>query len=716
MFTATLAAAALAAATAVQGYAPAGSSASSPAPQGVGQITASVTVTAQKEPADAQRLPLSVTPLTFEVLRAAGVTLINDAAMYSPNTYVQELSARKISNPRMRGIGSSPANPGITTYVDGVPQLNTNTSSVEFLDIEQVEFVRGPQSSLFGRNTLGGLINVTSVRPSLTDWHGRVTVPLGNFGTREARAVVSGPVSPTLGVGVAVGYAGRDGFTTNTMTGNDLDSRSAVFGKGQLLWTPSSRWETRLILSGERARDGDYALQDLASLRANQFETQRDYEGESERDIFAGTFIARREGARFSFTSTTGLVNWSSHDDTDLDYSPFPLIGRINDEEALQFTQEVRLASPSGTPVALSDRVSFRWQTGAMVFTQAYEQDAINTFSPGVLHPLITIPVRNHSPEASLDDLGIGAYAQGTFSFSNRVDLTIGGRFDHETKKATLSTFFDPPLPFFLTMPPLVAEESYSNISPQAAIAFHARPQTMLYVSGGGGYKAGGYNPTSLPGSEAYGEEKSWNVEGGVKSTFHDGRVTANAAVFFIDWQDMQLNVPIPGGGGAFFISNVGAATSKGVELELGVRPIAGVNLFGSLGVTRARFGDGSLAMGVDVEGNDVPGTPEYTASLGAELSRQIVRSWAWFVRGEAAMYGGFQYDESNVAGQEAYSLVHLRAGVTSRRYSVTAWVKNAFDTFYVPVAFAYPGLAPSGFVGEPGKPRTFGVTLGIGF
>ncbi len=711
MLTAILAAAALgAAAVSAAGQAPGGPSAP---PAQVGPITMpSVTVTAQKEPADAQRLPVSVTPLTFEMLRASGVTLINEAALFSPNTVVQELSARKISNPRMRGIGSSPANPGITTYIDGVPQLNTNTSNVEFLDVEQVEFVRGPQSALYGRNTLGGLINITSVRPSLYDWHGGVSVPLGNFDSREVRANLSGPINPRLGVGVAIGHSQRDGYSTNALTGNDIDSRSATFWKGQLLWTPSARWEARLIVNGERARDGDYALSDLASLRAGKFDTARDFEGETDRDIFSTTFQARRESARFSFTSTTGIVRWSTHDETDLDYSPLPAITRLNDEEALQFTQELRLASSS--PIALSDAVSLRWQAGAVLFTQAYEQEAVNTFLPPFFSPSVTFPVRNTSPLAELDDLGLGAYAQGTFGFGNRLELTVGARLDRETKDADLRTLVDPAI--FQVAPPLVTDATYSNVSPNVALAYYARPQTMLYVSGGAGYKAGGFNPISLPGSEAYGEEKTWHAEGGVKSTFAGGRVTANASVFFIDWQDMQLNVPIPQGGGAFFISNVGAATSKGVEVEVGVRPSSGFDLFGTVGVTRARFGDGSLAMGVDVDGNVVPGTPEYTASAGAQLTRQIIRSWQWFARGEVALYGDFQYDESNTMGQDAYSLVNLRGGVTGRRYSVVAWVRNAFDTFYVPVAFAYPGLAPSGFVGEPGKPRTFGVTLGVRF
>ena len=105
--------------------------------------------------------------MPLDALWNGGMTTIGEASIYAPNTFFTDFTARKLSNPRFRGIGSSPANPAITTYIDGVPQLNTNSSSIEFLDVSQVEFVRGPQSALFGRYTVGGLVNVSTARPSL---------------------------------------------------------------------------------------------------------------------------------------------------------------------------------------------------------------------------------------------------------------------------------------------------------------------------------------------------------------------------------------------------------------------------------------------------------------------------------------------------------------------------------------------------------------------
>jgi len=286
-----------------------------------------VIVTAQKEPAGAQDLPVSLTTFTEQTVRNSAARIVSD--LIAPNVSFTEFTARKLSNPRFRGIGASPANPAVATYFDGVPQFNTNSSSIDLIDVGQVEFVRGPQSALFGRNSIGGLINVTSARPSLSGWTGSLSVPLANFSSREVRGNVAGPVvDGTLGISAAIQYGQREGFTVNDLTGNDIDSREAFSAKGQVLWTPNRTWETRVIVNGERARDGDYALNDLSAVRFEPFEVARDYEGFTNRDLFSTTALITRTGKSVTFMSTTGVVDWSTHDSTDLDYTPLPLVTR----------------------------------------------------------------------------------------------------------------------------------------------------------------------------------------------------------------------------------------------------------------------------------------------------------------------------------------------------------------------------------------------------
>ena len=672
-----------------------------------------VIVTAQKEPADLQRLPLSATGVLADTILGAGIRITSDAALLAPNVHFTQFSARKLSNVRVRGIGSSPANPGVTTFIDGVPQLNDNTSSLDLLNVERIEFVRGPQSALFGRNTLGGLVNVVTARPSRERWSGSFVAPFGNYGATDLQGTVGGPLGDKVAVGFSLGHSEREGFTTNAITGNDLDYRSGTLFKAQALFTPRADWEARVIVSGERARDGDYALNDLGSLRATPFQAARDFEGQTDRDVVSTTVLVRREGQRVTLSSTTGFVNWQTDDLTDLDYTPLPLLRRQNGEEATQFTQEIRLASAADAAVRLSDSAALRWQAGAFFFTQNYDQLAVNSFAPFVLSSSIPFAVAQTSPQAALDDIGIGVYGQGTLTFAQNVDVTLGARLDHEAKDAQLDTFYTPTI-----APPssVTADRSFTSVSPQVAVAYRLQPRQMVYATVGNGFKAGGFNPAAPAGSESYGEEHTWNVEGGVKTTWADGRVTANLSVFLIDWDDLQLNLPNLSVPGQFYIANVGTARSTGVELELNGRAHPRVDVFGTLGYTRARFGDGAVSSGVDVSDNDIPNTPEYTASLGAQVNHPVTAAVTVYGRGEVGFSGAFRYDDLNREGQDAYSLANFRAGARGRHVFGEVWIRNAFDTRYIPVAFAYGQLAPSGFIGEMGRPRTFGVTGGVTF
>jgi iron complex outermembrane receptor protein len=673
-----------------------------------------VIVTAEREATDITEVPASVTAVPAATIRDSGLMNISDAVIFAPNSIFTEFTARKVSNARFRGVGSSPGNPAITTYIDGVPQLNANSSNIELLDIGQIEFVRGPQSPLFGRNTLGGIVNVVTARPSLSEWTGSAMAPFGNAGYKEVRGNVSGPIGDRAAIGFAAGTQRRDGYTVNSITGNDLDWRDGTFVKAQALFLPTANWEGRLIYAYEQNRDGDYALGDLDAIRTAPYTVARDFEGFTNRDINSVTANLRGTGQNFAIESNTGYVTWDTEDATDLDYTPLPLARRTNDETDRQFTQEVRIASPENAPLQLGDNLRMKWQAGIDYFNQAYEQDAVNQLNAFVLSPQIPFPVAMHSPEAAIDTQGIGIFARGTLTFSENLDLTAGLRFDRETSDAVLRTFVEPTIPVLPTNV-VTAEQSFSDVSPQFAAGYRFRPDHMAYASVSRGYKAGGYNPAAIPGREAYGEEHALHIEGGVKTRMAGGRVSANAAVFFVDWDDLQLNVPNPFVPGQFYIFNVGAAKSSGVEFELNAKATSAIDVFGSFGYTSARFADGTESGGLDVSDNKLPFTPDYTALLGAQFNQPLTSSINGFLRGEAIFTGAFQYDEANSRGQEAYSIVNLRAGARHTLLFAEVFLRNAFETRYVPIALPYQ-FAQSGFIGEMGRPRTFGVSIGVTF
>ncbi|WP_040550759.1 TonB-dependent receptor [Pedosphaera parvula] len=676
-----------------------------------------VVVTAQKEREEVLSIPVSVTPVTRETIQNADIRTVREASIYAPNTFINEFSARAVSNPFFRGIGGSPQNPAVTTFIDGVPQLNSYSANVELVDVDQVEFIRGPQGALFGRNTAGGLINITSRRP--TDlWTAYADANYGNYNFRDVRGTISGPLfQDQVGLSLSGGYSARDGYTVNDFTGHRLDSREAGFGKGQLLWKINDRLDLRLILSGEHDHDGDYALGDLGFIRAHPHHVDRDFEGFNHRDVISPTLLANYYGDNFDLSSISGGVWWKNEGLTDLDYTTVPGNTRDNVEEEHQFTQEFRFSSPKDRPIHLNDVLDLGWQGGVFAFSEDYQQSAANnTLIPNPFpSPIPTFIPLTQNSSADLDNWGVGVYGQAKLTAWEKLDFTAGLRFDYEDKHAELGNSLNPPF-----APPgrVVASDNFSQFSPQFSLAYHFTTNHMAYASVARGFKAGGFNPpptgfAAPPGTVEFGTEHSWNYEVGYKAQYFDGKVETTAALYYIDWRNLQLNQPI-GLSGQYFIGNAGAADSKGVEFSALYHPYNWWDLFGSVGYNNAEFLSGSQNLGMNVGGNKLPYAPEYNANVGTQISWAPCTRATLYARAEVTVYGDFKYDATNIQGQSAYSLANFRAGVRGNHWFAEGWVNNAFDTHYVPIAIPYS--TPSGYIGESGAPVTFGGRIGLTF
>jgi iron complex outermembrane receptor protein len=175
--------------------------------------------------------------------------------------------------------------------------------------------------------------------------------------------------------------------------------------------------------------------------------------------------------------------------------------------------------------------------------------------------------------------------------------------------------------------------------------------------------------------------------------------------------------LPDPNVPAQFYIANIGGAHSKGAEFGLNARATQNLDLFASLGFTHARFADGTTSSGQNVAGKKLPSTPDHTLTLGAQVTKPVTARLLVYGRGEVWFNGGFEYDDANTARQDAYSLANFRVGVRGGRMFGEVWLKNAFDTRYIPIAFAYStDLAPSGFLGEMGAPRRVGAPVGVTF
>jgi iron complex outermembrane recepter protein len=677
-----------------------------------------ITVTAQKEAEPALTIPLSVTAVTEDSITDANIQAVRQAADYAPNTFINEFSARALSNPYFRGIGGSPANPGVSTLIDGVPQLNSYSSNIELVDVGQIEFIRGPEGALYGRNTAGGLITITS-RPMSDVWAVQGQGEHGNYSRNGMRVSASSPlIKHRFSANLAGGYSSRDGYTKNDLTGKDLDNRTAGFGKGQLFFKVNDRMKFRLILSGEHDEDGDYALGDLGYIRAHPNHVSRDFAGFNHRSVGSATLAFDYRGSTMDISSITGGVWWKNHSLTDLDYQTAALTNgglyatRDNAEQQHQFTQEFRFSSSKDKPLSLTKDLDLHWQAGVFIFNQNYQQHATNDIFNLFYGRNVT------SSSTDLDDWGAGVYGQTKFTAWEKLDVAAGLRFDFEDKSAALGSI----------KPSANFSSNFSEVSPQFSVAYRFTSNQMSYASVSRGFKAGGFNPlpTGVPaptGTESYDAEHTWNYELGHKSNWLKDKLQMTVALFYLDWNNLQLNQQIPFSGGQYYIANAGAAYSKGLEVEANYHPLPWWDLFAMAGKTGARFLSGSRSLnsnrGVNQEvgGNTLPYAPTFNANMGTQVSWAPCRYAKLYFRIQVSKYGDFQYDATNATGQPSYQLVNFRGGVRTKHWFAEGWTDNALDTYYVPIAIPYAQLgAPSGYIGESGAPVTYGARAGINF
>ena len=537
-------------------------------------------------------------------------------------------------------------------------------------------------------------------------WHGAVSAPFGNFSAVDvARLGVRARSWPTSSArGLLAGLRRRATATpTNDVTGNDLDSRSALFSKTQLLWTPASSWEARVILTTERARDGDYALNDLEPLRANPFHAARDYEGLHAPRHRRADLRAAPAGTSIDLSATTGFVSWETR------------------TRPIWTTRRCRWRPATTTSRTCSSRRKCAWRrrrTRRLALTDTRDAQVagrVVALHAGLrqdarqqLLAVRAVAVRRLPREPAVATGGarrsrIRRLRRGTFGFGTKFDVSVGLRGDFEHKEANLLTL--------LHAGDCAADgrdrrrrtSTTCRRSSRAAYYALVRSARSTRPRRAASRRAGS-TPASPPGSEAYGEEHTWNYEGGVKTLWFDRRMSVNATVFHLDWNDMQVNLPNPFVPGQFYIANAAGATSTGVELELNARLAAGLRFLRAASATPTRrFGDGSVSGGVPVAGNRLSNTPNYTADFGGQYTVALTLERERLRPGRDRLPGGIYYDDANTRAAGRLLAVELPRG-RARAAAVRRGV--AAERLRHAVHPARVRLSGSGAVRVPGRDR----------
>lgn len=668
-----------------------------------------VVVVAQKRPEPLQSVPLSVSVVDRDTRHDAGIDSVKQTSGIIPNLFVSGFSARGTSYPYVRGIGAGIGEPAVTTYVDGVPQLSASTTDVELLDVDRIEFLRGPQGALYGRNTLGGVIHYISRKPS-ADWSFDLETQWADAGYQKHLFTGGGPIREDLAtfrVGGSMGQ--RDGFTTNELTGTPVDTRDTRFLKAQIRLTPKPNWTIDINGYTQRDRDGGFCLYDLEQVRRQPHRLLHDFEGENDRNVTAASVAMEGSIGPVHIVSISAYEAWDMRALTDLDFSPMEWMQRRNDESQHQFYQELRARSADA---GHADRTqgNWSWMAGVSYFDSRFDHDSATDFLPELTGIGMSL---SDTAVYRLDDYGFGLFGETTWRATDRTDVIFALRYAREVKKtdaAVAAQTIPPPLE---NQTLAAFEKDDDDWLPRVGITHRFSPQLTAYATTAKGYRAGGYNRNLAPGGPyEYDQESNWTTETGIKTHWLSHRIVANMAAFYIEWKDRQLELPHAMIPGRYYLDNVGEAVSQGIELEFQGHVSQWLTLFGAAGFADATFEDYiDPNTGNDVSGLQLPYAPDLTWHLGGQYERGIRDDVQGFLRMEWIGFGKMVFDNANTVAQDSFAMLNVKTGLRWRGLSLEAWVHNATDEEVI--LMAIPSMfAPSGYVGRNGEPRWAGVSL----
>ncbi|ALI98018.1 TonB-dependent receptor [Rufibacter tibetensis] len=696
-----------------------------------------VVVSAQKIEENLQRVPISITALSSRQVQEYRLWNTRDITAIIPNLYSTDPGDnRNVTS--IRGIATTSYDPAVATYVDGVNQFTLDTYLPELLDVERIEVLRGPQGTLYGRNAMGGVINIITRQPTNTT-SGFAALEFGNYGQQRYSLGVRTPlIKDKLFLGASGLFRKQDGFYTNTFNNTKFDEQNVFAGNYYLKYLINPKWNLTLNAkhSANRNRGAFPLVYSIEEAFANPYELSQNATGKMIDNTFNGSFIVNHTGDAFNFTSQSAYQSNSRIYDQpiDGDFSPIggvTVVNKYGDKrESLEFfnlkvkfldgewnkvrvlTQEFRFSSPASTTSA------FNWVAGAYGFFHDNPVKQGTHFGEDA--EMVGAPFPNFT-SININEgqsYGTAFFGQGTYQLTPKLELTAGLRYDYEHRRQAIRGEFQPDGDeAMVVVPDTSSTASFKAFSPKASLAYHLSDDYHVYGSYSRGFRTGGITQLSSDPSQpplfAYDPEYSNNYEIGLKTAFLQNRVTANVSAFYTQVTDAQVpTLVLPE---AIVITrNVGKLESKGVELELNATPVKGLETSYSFGYTDAEYTSlitSSDGEEVNLNGNKQIFTPDITSMLALQYGYGLgkAQNLRLVLRGEWRYLGKQYFDVANQLTQEGFSTLNARVGVQAKRYEVFFWGRNLTDDKYIDYAYNF-GAA------RLGNPATYGVSLRANF
>lgn len=728
--------------------------------------------TSGKETNNLKTLPTAVSIITPQKVKSQQIVALKDLSGFVPNMYIPDYGSRMTSAIYIRGIGARSSGQSIGMYVDNVPYMDKSTFDFDMMDIQRIEVLRGPQGTLYGRNAMGGLVNVYTKSP--LDYQG-TTVQLGGgmYGFFRGQVSTYQSINDRLGISFGGYYNWRNGFFTNRYDGKKVDEEENAGGKVRLEYKINDRWKL------DYTTRFDYVDQGAFPYGLYNAETQRmdavNYNdpGSYNRQTLTNSLSLAYRGEKFLFTSTTAYQYYKDKMVMDQDYSPLSIFTLRHSQRQHSVNEEIAFRSKEGR--------NYQWSIGAFGFYNSlktnapvtFKEDGITTILQPVfdkIHqqnpqaPVITITDEETRIPGSFDTpvWGVALFHQSTYNdlFVDGLSATAGLRFDYEKTMLDYNTTAQMHLkvkpngmPFAI---PLVAIDTLSGqltkdfwqVMPRFSLKYAFDDSRFLYFSVSRGYKTGGYNiqmfsdlvqesmmskyanmsggntpstALSVEDAVSYDPENTWNYELGSRWSVVKDKLNLEVALFYIDVDKMQLTKFVPSGRGRMIV-NAGKATSKGVELSLSGEPLSGLSYSLNYGLTHATFDryvtnvkdETGVVIEKDYKGNYIPFAPRNTLTAGLSYLWDLERKWMDFIRIDAQYLGAgkIYWTEQNDVTQDYYSTLNGKLTFVKDRFELSFWGKNLLDARY---ATFYFESRNKGY-GQMARPLQAGVDLVVTF
>lgn len=713
-----------------------------------------VQVTAIKQGLVLRSEPVSATILGSRAIERERIVSLKGLSQRIPNFHAPDYGSRITSSIYVRGLGARIDQSVVGLNLDNVPLLNKNNFDTELADVERIEVLRGPQSTLYGRNTMGGVVNVYTLSP-LAYQGLRLTGEYGSGDTYRFRASLYERPTDRLGIALTGYYTHSGGFFENSFTGRKCDWERLGGGRFKLQWRPDARWRIDNTFSFSVLRQGGYPYAYIGETITTEggatvlpsgaigYNDPASYD----RTTVSDGLTVRYDAGDWSLSSITSYQY--SDDDMRLDQDFTPL-------DYFTLRQALREHAVTEDLVVRSDESrAYRWLFGAFGFYRHGVMEAPVRFKRTGIEELI-LKNANTTPGLVYDigadelllasdfrmpDYGGALYHESRY-VTGRWVLTAGLRVDVERTELRYRSRTD--LDYTLSVngaTPVAVRASiddtnrightYVEALPKVTATYRFDEMRNLYVSVARGYKAGGFNTQMFsdilqeklkwkmasgldyeePDIMSYRPEYSWNYEVGGHFSCLEGQVRGDFALFWIDCRDQQLTVFPAGQGTGRMMTNAGRTRSLGAEVSIQYAPWREVELNAAYGFTDARFVSYDNGQ-EDFAGKHIPYAPQHT--LSADAVWTIPTGVAWLgdvvVQAGTRCAGRIWWNEQNTRSQPFYALFDASVRLEHRRYSIDFWGRNLTGSRYDVFYFKSMG---NEFV-QRGRPRTFGITLNI--